>query len=308
MSEVTLIFTHFGYSNYLEYTLSCARMTNPKARLVLLGDRDNYDVAVRNGWEHFNYESFTNEFHARFARVFRHVRGKKFNPIKNGRDWLRYVFERWFFLAGFLDNEAIDRFWHFDSDTMVLQDLAPYEQDLAWADFTVQCNNTCLNGLARTVVVSEYCEHICELFEDAEFIAKQQDEFDSINPQYAFSEMRAFDHYKHTTSRPYIHLLKYQDAKAFDDCICQEHGFEMCTLPSGETIKYLFANDGRLYGLRDGREVEFISLNLSWVPDYVFEWVIDALQGSNSNILQAQSPIGPRILGKARKIKRMLIR
>ena len=304
MPDVTLIFTHFGYSSYLEHTLSCARMTNPNARLVMLGDRDNYDVAVKYGWEHFNYESFTSEFHARFIRAFRHVQGKKHKPIKNGRDWLRYVFERWFFIAGFIENEAINRFWHFDSDTMVLQDLQSYERDLTWVDFTVQCNNTCLNGLVSSIVVSEYCEHICDLLEDSEFIAKQQHEFDTINPGYAFTEMRAFDHYKHSASRPYIHLLTYQDAKVFDDCICQEHGFEMCTLPSGEIIKYLTSRYGKLYGVRDGREVEFVSLNLSWVPDYVFEWVIDALKGTNSNIMHARCPIGLRFRGLARKIKR----
>ena len=142
MSDVVLIFSHYGYSAYLECSLACARKTNPDARLIFLGDKFNADVAKRHGWEHYLFEDFTSEFHPRFLEVFKHIQGIKHTPIKNGRDWLKYVFERWLYIDAFVKSRSIDRFWHFDSDTMVLRDLRQYDADLAWADFSVQCNNT----------------------------------------------------------------------------------------------------------------------------------------------------------------------
>lgn len=301
MSDVTLIFTHYGYSSYLDYTLACLRKTNPDARLVLLGDEDNADVARRNDWEHRLLFEAPGDLQARFGRVFRHVQGVKHDPIRNGRDWLRYVFERWFFIEGFVRQESIDRFWHFDSDTMVLQDLGPHGDALDGIDFSVQCNGTCLNGIMNSVVVAEFCDHICKLFEDAEFLASQQREFDSVHPEYAFTEMRAFDNYKTRTSRPWLHLLEYRSDKVFDDCICQEQGFQMTTLPSGERVKQIFSGNGKVYGVRGGREVEFISLNLSWVPDYVFRWALNALDGRSSEVEHAPCSFWDSMRGMARK-------
>ena len=308
MSDVVLIFSHYGYSAYLEYSLACARKTNPDARLILLGDKFNADVAKRHGWEHYLFESFESEFHPRFLKVFRHIQGVKHDPTRNGRDWLKYVFERWLFIDAFITSRSIDRFWHFDSDTMVLQDLRQYETDLVWADFSVQCNNTCLNGIVSSDVVSEYCEHICSLFEDIEFLSEQQLEFDTVNTNFAFTEMRAFDHYKKQTVRPWVHLLTYKENVVFDDCICQEHGFQMCTLQSGEIVKKLFAISGKIYGIRDGSRVEFITLNLSWVPDYVFNWVLNVtLRKIDTMIEDVDCPTWLRIVILVKNVKRLLV-
>ncbi|HSW64342.1 MAG TPA: hypothetical protein VLH56_13700 [Dissulfurispiraceae bacterium] len=307
MPNTTLIFSHYGYSTYLEYSLACARKTNPHARLVFLGDEHNHNVAVRAGWEHFLFNDFRSHHQSRFGDVFRHVQGKNHNPIKNGKDWLRYVFERWFFIDGFVSAQSIDRFWHFDSDTMVMQNLNCFEQQLGVFDFTVQCNNTCLNGLVKRVVVSEYCEWICKLFENDDFLTTQQKEFDTAHPDWAFTEMRAFDSYQSDTTRPRLHLLHYADDQVFDDCICQEHGFQMCALPSGEIVKQLISMDGKVYGYRDSRVVEFVTLNLSWVPDYVFSWVMTCLDGGGrAGIEQAQCSFHQTMRGLVRKMRRLV--
>lgn len=305
MPDVTIIFTHFGYSSYLEYTLACARKTNPDARLILLGDQFNVGAALKHGWEHFSFNNYTSRFHDRFNKVFRHIQGREHNPIKNNQDWLRYVFERWYFIEGFLTQESIQRFWHFDSDTMILQDLKIHQDNLSKVDFTVQCNNTCLNGVISPIVVSEFCAHICDLFENFEFIKNQQHEFDTLNPGYAFTEMRAFDQYKNSTSRPWVHLLNYKDNQVFDDCISQRHGFKMCSLPSGEIVKELQSRNGKFYGIREGVEIELITLNLSWVRDYFFAWVLEALN-ADMHILNIRAPNHLKAIGLAKKIRRLI--
>lgn len=307
MSESIILFSHYGYSSYLEYSLKCARKTNPEARLILLGDEYNADVAKRNNWEHYLFRDFSSRSQARFDQSFKHVQGRKHNHIKNGVDWLRYVFERWFFIDGFMKREKINRLWHFDSDTMILKNLQAFDASLLEYDFSVQCNGTCLNGIVSRDVVSEFCEHICHLFEDDDFLLAQQQEFDTVSPGYAFTEMRAFSNYMESTSHRGIHLLAYSTDQIFDDCICQSHGFEMTNLPSGQHVKAIYSRDGKIFGIRNQTIIEFISLNLSWVPDYVFQWMLDVLNGSNSKIENANCPVKERMKGYLRRMKRFTI-
>lgn len=290
MAEPIVIFSHYGDSSYLKYALACARKTNKDSRLILLGDQLNRDTALASGWEHYAFDDFRGEAHDRFNRVFRHVQGKKHGHLRAGRDWLRYVFERWFFIEGFCVESNIDRFWHFDSDTMILQSLVEHDENLSGVDFTVQCNGTCLNGVVTTSIVVEFCKFICDLFEDSVFLDAQQREFDTEHPEFAFTEMRAFDSYKAHTQKSWLHLLNYRDDLVFDDCICQGHGFEMQKLRSGERVKTLWVDQGRFYGNREGERVEFVTLNLSWVPDYVFEWVLNSIEGVSDKTLAESCP------------------
>jgi hypothetical protein len=305
MTPIPIIFSHYGNTSYLAYSLACARRTNPQTRLIFLGDESNFKVAKDNGWEHFNFSDFRSNFHPKFESVFRHVQGKKHTHIKNGRDWLRYVFERWFFIEAFVSLNGINRFWHFDSDTMILKDLELFNQDLIDFEFTVQCGGTCLNGIVSSLVVSEFCNHINNLFDDKHFINSQQLEFNTINPGWAFTEMRAFDDYKKGTSRKWIRILNYGNNMAFDDCICQEHGFDMCTLGGGEYVKNIYSKNGELYGKQYDQEIKFVTLNLSWVKDYVFEWTLYSLN-NNGYLKNVKCTPMLQLIGYLKRIKRFL--
>lgn len=306
MPPIPIIFSHYGNSTYLAYSLACARQTNPLARLIFLGDKSNAKVAKDNGWEHFNFIDFRSSYHSKFDSVFSHVQGKKHAHIKNGQDWLRYVFERWFFIEAFVTANKISRFWHFDSDTMILKDLEPFNQKLIDIDFTVQCNGTCLNGVISSTVVTEFCCHINSLFEDKSFLNAQQLEFDTINPGWAFTEMRAFDDYKQGTSRSWIRILNYGDNMAFDDCICQVHGFDMCTLSGGEYVKDIYSLNGEIYGTQNNQKVNFVTLNLSWVGDYVFIWTLDSLTKKYLSLKDFKCTPTLRIRGFLKRLNRLI--
>ena len=301
--SLPVIFTHYGNSSYLKYTLECLKKTNTQSRLILLGDSTNKQVALKYGWEFFDLSAYSDVLHERFSLCFTHIKGKKFSHIRNGKDWLRYVFERWFIVNTFIKQENINRFWHFDSDTMVIHNLSDYVPHLAHYDFTLQCNNTCLNGLISSTVVNEFCIHICQLFENKPYLEEQQSEFDSISPSYAFSEMRAFDHYQKLSEKKRVHLTIAFDNLVFDDCISQEHGFTMTVLPSGEHIKNIFFENGKAYGYRDKELIEFASLNLSWVPDYLFAWVLTALVNKETkSLVDIDFPLKNRIAVYLKKL------
>jgi hypothetical protein len=274
MNEL-IIFTHYGLSSYLKYTLEHSRKTNPDARLIFLGDKKNESIVKKNNWEHYDVKKLNKtELHQRFNNSYLDIQGAEHRSIRNGNNWLKYVFERWFYINDFCETNKIDRFWHFDSDTVILKNLNDYSYLFEKFDFSTQCNNICLNGIIKTEVVKEYCQLICELFEDQSFLKKQLDEFKHQNPKYAFTEMRAFEVYANKTRRKGIYLGSLINGQLFDDCICQEHGFKMINLPTGQTVKYLESSEKFVYGYRNGQKIEFITLNLSWVPNYVYRWVI----------------------------------
>ena len=273
-----IIFTHFGNSSYLEYTLACARKTNPEARLIFLGDYFNLHTAKQHGGEHHFFGGPPGPDRARFNRVFRHVRGPNHPSFQYGADWLRYVFERWFYVQEFIASQGITRFWHFDSDTMILQNLTPHAQRLADVDFTVQCGGACLNGLVSRVVVDEFCRYVCDLFEDQDLLTQQQMRYDTIHPAYALTEMFAFRRFKEQTQRPWKHLMHYQEDVAFDDCVGMPDGFDELRMGPNRAMKQLYNHNGKIYGSRNGQLVEFVSVNLSWQQDGMFKWVLDCIK------------------------------
>ncbi|MEL6608544.1 MAG: hypothetical protein AAFO93_06505 [Pseudomonadota bacterium] len=287
MSDTPLIFSHFGNSWYLRHTLALARQTNPNRRLVLLGDKANRNVALKNGWEHAHFADFRAPSHDSFDAHFRMVEGPDHKSYKGKVNWLRYVFERWYHIEGFAAREGIDRFWHFDTDTMILRDLSDFEPELAHVDFTVQCNNTCLNGIVSTAVLREFNLHTIDIFKDTAFLDEEQRKLDTEHPNWSFNEMMAFKLYKAQTTRPWLHLMAHSDTHVFDDAIRQEHGFDTTPIGCGITIKDVFARNGRVFGTRLGDEVELVTLNMSWMPRGSYKWVRRAARGEDGRLADA---------------------
>jgi hypothetical protein len=276
----TIIYTHFGNSPYLKYALASATKSNPHARKILLGDNDNQKVALDNGWEHYNLDDYDSELRQEFNFVFKWVQGKKHLATRNGKDWLRYVFERWYIVEEFCKRENINNFWHFDSDVMIVEDLAEYQAKLQKDGmfFTKQCNGTCLNGYVETQILPDFLKFVIVLYKDEKFIKSQQDEFDNINPTFAFTEMRAFNMFSKQTAYKGIVIESYFDNLWFDDCIAHDDGFETTYLPfCRKNIKKICHDKDGFYSHINNEKKRFISINCSWVPMYVFEWILDSV-------------------------------
>ncbi|MEM1005872.1 MAG: hypothetical protein AAGK26_10835 [Pseudomonadota bacterium] len=287
-----LVFCHYGNAAYLQYTLRCARRTNPDSRLVLLGDDENKATARNAGWEHFDYRDFRSNRQDDFNSVYKPIQGRKhkrLHQFKGKKDWLKFVFERWYHIEGFVTENSFDRFWHFDSDTMILRKLAGYERALSRYDYTTQCNAACLNGYVRTRLLTDYNAHTIGLFEDAQFLDNQQREFDEKYPEYAFTEMRAFFEFTQNTDAKGLHLMTFSADEVFDDALRQKHGFETVNYHKDEFVKDVRFNGDRITGMRDGREIAFVTLNMSWLPILAYRWVFRALNGSKTALAKPLS-------------------
>lgn len=288
MTELPIIFSHYGNVDYLAKSMLCASLTNSTKRKILIGDSSNRDSALANGWEHIEFDSINSNLRAEFNLNFRYIRGASHPIVKNQGDWLRYVFERWYFVEQFCKQNQISQFWHFDSDVMLLEDLRLFEQSLTENyDFTTQCNNMCLNGMVKLNILTDYCSHMNQLFKDEAFLASQQHEFDTVNPNYAFTEMRAYDSFQRNLrlKARQCHLESIFDGWWFDDCICQDDEFLMELHPlANRLIKKVCFRDGSFIGTHNYKELRFAAVNLSWVPTSLFDWFIDCVLSRKADI------------------------
>ena len=284
-----IIFCHYGNTKYLPYVLEVAGLTNPDKDIFLLGDQDNKWLEGTKNVKHYFFDDYQcgDEIEA-FDQFYRLVQGKKHKHTKGGKDWVNFVFKRWFYVNNFLISQDIDDFWHFDSDNMILDSLAHHEEKFKSYDCTEQCNGMCMNGyISRRSVVLKYVRKINHLFQDNEFLKEQQREFDELNENFAFTEMKAYQLFKECIGCGVntIRLNTIIDGSTFDDAIRQEHGMEMECLLSGKNVKKVyFSPDGRFYCYQKASDsfVKMNSLNLSWVPNAIFKIVLTQARKQSS--------------------------
>ena len=290
-TNAPLIFTHYGENFYLPHTLYQAKQSNPKTRCILIGDSANKKIALDNNWEHIRMSDIVSEKCDHFNARFRWIQGKEHNPIKGGKDWLRYVFERFFAIEEYIKRENLESYWHFDSDTMILRELKSFEERLrkAHVDCTTLCNDTCPSGFIKTGFTEKYTNSIISCFEDDKLLTQQQREFDDDKPENAFTEMRAFTiHRKNKPIKSIPLSSAFRDLDIwFDDCICQEDGFETIWGDKiDRKIKNLYWDRGRLWAnkIKGGVPFNFATVNCSWTSELVFQWI-----AANQQVVQPKN-------------------
>jgi hypothetical protein len=108
-----IIYFHEGFSPYLPFALRQARISNPDARIILLGDGQNRIHGIECE-HHFlaDYESR----HQEFLDCYRH-----FHPGHLGDE--RRCIERWVYLSEFLKKQKIEEFLFLDSDMLLFCDV-----------------------------------------------------------------------------------------------------------------------------------------------------------------------------------------
>ncbi|MBN2627424.1 MAG: hypothetical protein JXA95_12220 [Spirochaetales bacterium] len=120
-----LIFVHKGNSGYLKYVLTQARVTNPQARIILIGDNSNncYDFI-----EHHNisdYSGLSDNFEQNYYIHMSHHR----------YEYEAFCYFRWYVIAEYIQKEEIENFWYMDSDVLLFTNLSDYRKR-----FSINCD------------------------------------------------------------------------------------------------------------------------------------------------------------------------
>ncbi len=279
-----LIFTHYGDSEYLQYTLRQATRSNPKIRRVLIGDDKNRATAINAGWEHILFRNLLSSKRDQFNARFRWIQGAEHQAVKGGQDWLRFVFERFYCIETFVSGAGADYFWHFDSDTMIIHDLARYTDPILRmrVDCTTLCHDYCPSGLIMTSFLASYCDTIIKIFSDEELLMSKQRHYDELKPREAYTEMPAFCDHRVSVHAKTVHLASAftTDCVWFDDCICHADSFETISKAVfSRRPKALRWVNSKVVCQKEGVDFDFATVNCSWVPTRVFEWIELACEG-----------------------------
>ena len=301
----TLIFTHYGVTPYLRKTMEFAHQSNPSIRKILIGDHSNEALAKAVGWEWIDVDGFSTKRIQEFNNSFVTLSGSNHKNIKNHRNWTHYVFYRWFVIEEVLESLGINEFWHFDSDTLIIESLSDYDYLQKLYMSMMQCNSMCLNGFVKRSVVNEYCDSLISQFQNKRLLKSYQQEFE-ISKNFAFTEMRGFQNYKEMTSHNFVSGLGLSDEFVFDDCLCQNHGFEVTTLADGKGVKEIVFDNGKAFFLKDGKKTLAVTLNLSWLNESVIDAIIIALKvKAGKSLSEVKLPITVWLVGLARRIKKV---
>jgi hypothetical protein len=281
MKSSPILFIHYGRENYLKYTLSAARASNPDKNVILIGDAHNRDcVPAGIGFEEIADYTFGHdlgEFHSRFVPIA--GSNHRFTKCGGTDTWLRFVFARWFILKNFAESRGLNEFWTFDSDTLVTTPLASEENRFRSFDATEQCGGRCLNGFIHsTDLIRSYCKEIITVFGNADLLEKQRARLRQ-HSGLAFNEMDVWQYHRDRLGLKTVRLGYPYEGEAFDDALAIHSGWKKAPVQVRDHIpvKYL-ERDARggffaFHGV-DGSPVRLMTLNLSWLPDYVFRLLL----------------------------------
>ena len=108
-----IIYFHEGFSPYLPFALRQARISNPGARIILLGDVQNRIRGIE--YEHHLLSDYGGR-HQEFLECYRHFHLGHFGDE-------RRCIERWVYLSEFLKKQQIEEFLFLDSDMLLFSDI-----------------------------------------------------------------------------------------------------------------------------------------------------------------------------------------
>lgn len=273
-----IIFIHYGPAAFLRPVFYAARRSNPHAPIHFLGDATNRHLVPQSVNYHAISDYTCGPMLEAFSQRFVPIAGSRHHYNKSGGvdTWLRFVFERWFVILEFLDARKIGAFWIFDSDTLIAGALSPRELSLQGLDATEQCVGCCLNGyVSSREVVRAYCQKMIDLYRTPSYLEAQRERL-KIHTGLAFNEMDAWQTHrdeKRLLTRP---LGSPCESEAFDDALAITSGWQTAAAKiRGRIPVKRLARDNRggffAFEEKEGTPVRLVTLNLSWLPDYVYQ-------------------------------------
>jgi hypothetical protein len=279
MKKAPIIFCHYGNSKYLPYVFECVAISNPDKEIILLGDDSNRAVATKYGINHIQFRDYDyGDDIELFDKIYQLITTGDFDSYKHGEDWNKFVFRKWFTLYNFLAKNSIESFWHLDSDVMILSSLSELEENYKDLDCTEHERDACMKGFfANIEVVNRYNKKINEVFQRLDFLEGVKKEMVKLQSNSSFNEMSVYAIFRKEESiktRPITDII---NDSFLDNLICRSAGMKMEKLPLGEDVKVVHFNpDGRFFCIEEssGKPIQAHSLNLSWVPIYVFKAIL----------------------------------
>jgi hypothetical protein len=160
---VTIVFIHEGNSWYLFYTLWQAKQTNPKSKIILLGDQDNKYYQWLLDIDHYSIQSYSS-YAKTSLKNYRHL-------STNGEDFEKFCIARWFVLCEFLrQHPEIPSCVYLDSDVLVYDSLEKPSKELANFGMTMASYSAHTNFINDLSFLEEFCNFIYRHYEESHLV------------------------------------------------------------------------------------------------------------------------------------------
>lgn len=201
-----IIYTHYGNPDFLHYSIAQSRISNPGARIILIGDSENRI----DGVEHYPMQAFAAAAAPMVAR-YRH-------DSNNSYCYELFCIARWFLFLDLCERQGIEEMFLLDSDYMLFGDLAELAPRCRGVGAGFSFNSAHFSYFRRDVLAA-FCRRI------SAFFAADCDpgDFHRRNNSTLFSDMAfIFDFQRQT---PHRNFCAVQDGGRFDYSITNAEGF-----------------------------------------------------------------------------------
>ncbi|HBE16397.1 MAG TPA: hypothetical protein DDW51_01970, partial [Cyanobacteria bacterium UBA11367] len=220
-NSIPIVFIHQGDSDYLKYTLSQVKHSNPDSTVFLIGDAANahyYNLA-----EFVDIFKYCNEA-VEFAKIYQHYN-------TNSLGYELFCFQRWFILKNFLLENKIDKCLYIDSDVMLYANVAEEENKFKNWDLTLSYETSphCV-FVNKLKTLEDFCNFICEIYTNPSLIKLMESKFEERIQQNlpgGACDMTAFIEYRRMHPSKIGELSTIIDNSKYDHNINLSEGFEM---------------------------------------------------------------------------------
>ena len=223
MDSIPVVVVHTGLKPYVEPCLRRAVASNPRGRVVLLGDAANAGIGI--GEHHRLDDASLATDLAEFRKVYEHHSSSK------GEQFERFCIERWFFVRNFMRRENLDRCLVIDTDVLLFCDVATEAARFRHAGMTfarwdaVRLLPHC-NFIGGRAAIESFCDYALGLYRDASRLEAVKAKNGKKFGRHWVSDMSLFADWS-ARGGCAIGMLEdaVHDGVAFDDAIDRTRGY-----------------------------------------------------------------------------------
>ena len=234
-----IVYTHYGNPDFLHHSIGQTLATNPGARVILIGDKDNRI----DGVEHRLMQDF--------AAAADPVVSRYLHDSNNAYCYELFCIARWFLFLDLCRREDIAEMFLLDSDYMLFDDLSALAPRCREKGVGFSFNSAHFSYFRRDALEA-FCRHVAGFFADG----RDTGDFHRNNNSELFSDMAFIYDFQRQT--PHVNFCAVEDASRFDYSITDAEDFH-CS----NGVKDIRFIDGLPYAFpRDGsRPIRFRGLH-----------------------------------------------
>jgi hypothetical protein len=224
--NISIIFIHKGYDEYMEFTLRQVKYSNPNSDIILLGDESNNKFPFL---KHVDLNKF-HESATEFAKIYKHYSTNPYN-------FELFCFQRWFIIKEFLEKNNYSKTFVFDTDIMLYSNISQYYKNNLKENISAGlcvCNNSNINACTSFWTyksLNKFCNFLCKSYINENYLHKYKNVWQNLQKQKrpgGACDMTALSfHYENIDKKQVLKLNGITASSTFDENINTPNGLTL---------------------------------------------------------------------------------